>query len=161
MTSKTREFKLSELTTFDNELIHFFNINPNNSSIYINLEVEGKKIKINNPQKIILKDVISNNEELDFNFTDDIEIKMKFKIMDKFNKKEIFESFQTKMRESKIRWNQNRMKGGAGVIETGVSIKERIKMFSGGEKSPIKNNLDKNKPGKLKMPTMFQSSNKS
>ena len=76
MTSKTREFKLSELTTFDNELIHFFNINPNNSSIYINLEVEGKKIKINNPQKIILKDVISNNEELDFNFTDDIEIKM-------------------------------------------------------------------------------------
>ena len=115
MTSKTREFKLNELTIFNNELIHFFNINPNNSLIYINLEVNGKKIIINNPQKIILKEVISKNKEIDFNLTDDIKIKMQFKIMDKFSKKDIFESFQNKMRESKLKWNQNKMKEGAGV----------------------------------------------
>ena len=62
MTSKTKEFKLTELTIFNNELIHFFNINPYNSSIYISLEVDGKKMKLNYSEKINLGDIIPRIE---------------------------------------------------------------------------------------------------
>jgi len=163
MTSKTREFKLTELTIFNNELIHFFNINPYNSSIYISLEVDGKKMKLNNSEKINLGDIIPkiDTEEINYNIIEEVELKMKFKIMDKFNKKTLFESFKEKLRESKVKWNQQKINAGQGVFETGISIKDRIKMFSGGE-SPTKQNNTKNyKPGKLKMPIMFQNSNKS
>ena len=45
MAAKTKEFQLAEETTFKNEIIHFFNIDANNSNIYIYLEIEGKRIK--------------------------------------------------------------------------------------------------------------------
>ena len=165
MTSKTKEFKLNDLIIFKNEIIHFFNINPYNSSLYISLEINGKKIKLNNEsEKIILKDMITTNEnsEINYSFTDEINLKMKFKILNKFNKKEIFESFQTKMRESKTRWNQSKLNEGK-IFGHGISIKDRIKMFSGRESDKKLNNPNptKFKPGKLKIPTMFQKSNKN
>ena len=162
MTSKTREFKLNEIVVFENELIHFFNINPYNSSIYTSLEIDGKKIKLNNTEKIILKDVITKNEneEITYNINDDIQLKMKYKIFDKFNKKELFESFQTTMRESKARWNNQKIKNEGMKFGTGISIKDRIKMFSGGENKKKQTNTNY-KPGKLKMPPMFQNSNKN
>ena len=165
MTSKTKEFKLNDLIIFKNEIIHFFNINPYNSSLYISLEINGKKIKLNNEsEKIILKDIITTNEnsEINYSFTDEINLKMKFKILNKFNKKEIFESFQTKMRESKTRWNQSKLNEGK-IFGHGISIKDRIKMFSGRESDKKLNNPNptKFKPGKLKIPTMFQKSNKN
>ena len=163
MTSKTKEFKLTELTIFNNELIHFFNINPYNSSIYISLEIDGKKLKVNYSEKINLGDIIPRieKEEIDYNIIEDVELKMKFKIMNKFNKKTLFESFKEKLRESKVKWNQQKLNAGQGVFETGISIKDRIKIFSGGESPPKQNNTKNYKPGKLKIPTMFQNSNKS
>jgi len=163
MTSKTKEFKLTELTIFNNELIHFFNINPYNSSIYISLEIDGKKMKLNYSEKINLGDIIPRIEfdEIEHNIIEDVQLKMKFKIMNKFNKKTLFESFKEKLRESKVKWNQQKINAGQGVFETGVSIKDRIKMFSGGESPQKQSNTKNYKPGKLKMPVMFQSSNKS
>ena len=163
MTNKTKEFKLNESTLFKNEIIRFFNINPYNSSIYISLEINGKKIKLNNAsEKIILKDIITQNEnsEINYNVSEDIDLKMQFKIINKFNKKEIFESFQTKMRESKARWKQSKVNEGK-VFGHGISIKDRVKMFSGGDNTKKHNNPTNYKPGKLKIPTMFQKSNQN
>ena len=141
MTSKTKEFKLIEKVVFESEIVYFFNINPYNSSIYISLEINGKKIKfINNIEKIILKDILTNNENEEFNYhlDEDIELKMKFKIINKFNKKELFESFQNTMRESRIRWNQVKANE-AMKFGTGLTIQDRVKMFSrGGESSKKK-----------------------
>ena len=63
MTSKTREFKFNEIVVFENELIHFFNINPYNYLIYISLEIDGKKIKLNNIEKMIPK---NENEQITY-----------------------------------------------------------------------------------------------
>ena len=161
MTSKTKEFKLNEIIEFENEQIYFFNINPYNSSIYVTIEINGKKIKLNS-DKIILKDIFQKNEieEINYNIIDGVELKMNFKIINKFNKKDIFESFQNKMRESKNRWNQKKLNEGM-AFGTGISIKDRIKMFSGGDKSKKQNITSNLKPGKLKMPSVFQNSNKN
>ena len=163
MASKTKEFKLTELTIFNNEFIHFFNINPYNSSIYISLEVDGKKMKLDYSEKINLGDIIPRIEieEIDYNIKEDVELKMKFKIMNKFNKKKLFESIKEKLRESKVKWNLQKINAGQGVFGTGISIKDRIKMFSGGESPQKQKNTKNYKPGKLKIPTMFQNSNKS
>ena len=161
MTSKTREFILKDKIIFENEIVRFFNVNPYNSSIYIKFEINGKKIDLPNIEKIILKDIIIKNEnkEVNLNILEDVELKMKFKISNKFNKKEIFESFQAKMRESKVKWNENRNKE-VKMLGTAISIKDRVKMFSGEEKAK-KQNVANKKPGKLKMPVMFQKSIKS
>ena len=162
MTSKTKEFKLNEIIEFENEQIHFFNINPFNSSIFISLEIDGKKIKLNYSDKLILKDIYIKNEteEINYKIIDEMELKMDFKIINKFNKKDIFESFQNKMRESKLKWNQKKLNEGM-AFGTGISIKDRIKMFSGGDQTKKQNITSNLKPGKLKMPSVFQNSNKN
>ena len=162
MTSKTKEFKLNEIIEFENEQIHFFNINPSNSSIFISLEMDGKKIKLNYSDKLILKDIYQKNEseEINYKIIDEMELKMDFKIINKFNKKDIFESFQNKMRESKLKWNQKKINEGM-AFGTGISIKDRIKMFSGGDQTKKQNITSNLKPGKLKMPSVFQNSNKN
>ena len=161
MTSKTKEFKLNEIVQFDNELIHFFNINPYSASIYVSLETNGKKIKLDYSDKIILKEIFQNeNTEINYNIIKDVQLNMIFKIVNKFNKKDIFESFQTKMRESKILWNQKKLNEGV-IYGGGISIKDRIKMFSGGDKSKKQNITSNYKPGKLKMPNIFRTSNKN
>ena len=160
MTSKTKEFKLNEIIQFNNESIHFFNINPYNSSIYISLEINGKRMKLDYSDKIILKEIFQNeNKEINYNIINDIELNMKFKLINKFNKKEIFESFQTKLRESKVKWNQNKLNEG-GAYGSGISIKDRVKMFSGGENAKKQNAATNFKPGKLKMPNIFKKSGK-
>ena len=161
MTSKTKEFKLNEIVQFDNELIYFFNINPYNASIYVSFEINGKKIKLDYSDKIILKEIFQNEiTEINYNIIKDVQLNMIFKIVNKFNKKDIFESFQTKMRESKLLWNQKKLNEGV-IYGGGISIKDRIKMFSGGDKSKKQNTTSNYKPGKLKMPNIFQTSSKN
>ena len=59
MTSKTKKNVLNEII-FDNELIYFFNINPNKSSINIYFEINGKKHFLNDFEyiKLIIFDVL-------------------------------------------------------------------------------------------------------
>ena len=45
MITKTKDFQLSAETTFKNEIIHFFNIETNKSTLYIYLEIDGKRMK--------------------------------------------------------------------------------------------------------------------
>ena len=58
---------MNEINTFKNEVIHFFNIDSINSSIYIYIEIEGKKIQSEstkeNYYKIILKDLGIKSEK--------------------------------------------------------------------------------------------------
>jgi hypothetical protein len=44
------------------------------------------------------------------------------------------------------------------VIKTGISIQERIKIFSGKDNNTKTKSTTQNKPGKLKVPLMFQNS---
>ena len=112
MNSRSQEFFLSESIYFENELIYFFNINPYNSSINIFFEIHREKVKLNNARVLVLKDIITKEKDdiINFNVNKDIELKMKIKIINKYNKKDLFESFQNKMRESLVKWEKNKKK---------------------------------------------------
>ena len=149
MTSKTKKIILNEIIIFDNELIYFFNINPNKSSINIYFEINGKKHFLNDFEYIKLKDINNSKiEEKIIKIKEGLELKFNIKILDKFNKKEIFEVFHEKIRES-INILQKRSK----VIATGVSIQEKVKIFSGKEtdKNQEKKKLIKIKKIKIKL----------
>ena len=159
MSNKTKKFDLNGLIIFKNELIYFFYINPYKSSINISLEINGKTHNFNDFQNIKLNEIINKNEneEVNFKVKDELELVFTIKIIEKFNKKEIFESFHEQLRESKITWNKKK-KYDKKIIETGISIQERVKIFSGKEKENNIKNINQKKPGKLKLPTMFQKS---
>ena len=157
MKNKTKKFELNELITFKNELIYFFNIIPNKSEIYISLEINGKKLNFDEKEMIKLNNITKKkeNEEIILKTKDGLELIINIKIMDKFNKTDIFNVFNEKIRESINILNKK-----TKYIRTGVSIQERVKLFSGKEKENLVKNKTKNKPGKLKVPEMFQKSNK-
>ncbi len=92
-----------------------------------------------NSKEIMLDDIIINNNNKTIYFViNDIELKMNFKIYDDNN---------AKMKEE----NKEGRK---------LSLKERIRFFSGEEKT--KKQVAKNyKPRKLVIPAMFQQSDKS
>ena len=158
MTNKTKKFELNELITFKNELIYFFNIIPNKSEIYISLEINGNKQNFSGKEIIKLNDITkkNENEEITLEIKDGLELIVNIKIMDKFNKTDIFNVFNEKIRESINILNKK-----TKYIRTGISIQERVKFFSGKEKENLPKNKNKNKPGKLKVPEMFQKSNKN
>ena len=72
--------------------------------------------------------------------------------MDNIHKKEIIESNED---DNKNKLNEKK------AFETGISIKERIKLFSGKDRENKITNKNQNIPGKLKIPQMFQNSNNS
>jgi hypothetical protein len=155
---------LNEINTFKNEVIHFFNIDSINSSIYIYIEIEGKKIQSEstkeNYYKIILKDVGIKNEkkELNCKLFDNIELKILIRIINKYGirKSSIFQN--KNIEEKSGRKRENTQKTPSIFSQNGISIKEKIKIFSGEfiNKQIFKNNVI---PGKLKMPSLFRKKN--
>ena len=157
MTSKTKIFELNKLINFNNELIYFFNINPNKSIINISFEINGKIDDFKDVKNIILSDIIKNkNEEINLKIKDIMELGLKINILSKFNKKEICDIFDEKVRES-IRLLTKKPQ----YITTGISIKDRVKMFTGTTKDNKTKDIKKQNPGKLKLPAMFENSNKN
>ena len=155
---------MNEINTFKNEVIHFFNIDSINSSIYIYIEIEGKKIQSEstkeNYYKIILKDVGIKNEkkELNCKLFDNIELKILIRIINKYGirKSSIFQN--KNIEENTGRKRENTQKTPSIFSQNGISIKEKIKIFSGEfiNKQIFKNNVI---PGKLKMPSLFRKKN--
>ena len=155
---------MNEINTFKNEVIHFFNIDSINSSIYIYIEIEGKKIQSEstkeNYYKIILKDVGIKNEkkELNCKLFDNIELKILIRIINKYGirKSSIFQN--KNIEEKSGRKRENTQKTPSIFSQNGISIKEKIKIFSGEfiNKQIFKNNVI---PGKLKMPSLFRKKN--
>ena len=166
MTSKTKDFQLNEEINFKNEIIHFFNIESSNSCIYIYLEIEGKRIKSENSKekfyKLILKDIDIKNTKKDFNafIIEGVELKISIKIITKytrlFRKKSSTVCIKPIENEEDITDQKNvspQLKG----FTTGMSIKDRIKLFSG---QLIKKHINKQFiPGRLIMPKIFQFEN--
>ena len=160
MTNKTKTFDLNEFIIFSNEIIYFFKINPKISIINISFEINEKRHNFHDFENIKLNDILNknDNEEINLNVKDEIFLTLRIKIMEKFNKKEIFETIQEKLRESQVTWLKKN-KVDKKVIKTGISIQERIKIFSGNDNNTNKmKNTNQNKPGKLKLPLMFQNS---
>lgn len=178
MKLKTKEFQLNEETTFKNEIIHFFNINTNKSTINIYLEIDGKRMKSEKPEnsfhKIILKELGLKKAKKEINclIFEDAEIKILIRIIRKYNKyfrkrSNTFykkaddikrqKAMQNNIPDIKIKKKEVTIKNNSPEIKTAkadMSIKEKIKLFSGELiKKKIENKII---PGRLIIPKIFQ-----
>ena len=161
MPAKTKEFQLSEETTFKNEIIHFFNIDAMNGTINIYLEIDGKKVKSEkskiNFHKLILKDIgmKSTKKEINCLIIEDVELKILIRIINKyktfFRKKS--KSFHINIQEANV--TRIRKNSEKKIINSSMSIKDKIKIFSGEFIKRQTNN--KVLPGRLIMPKIFQN----
>ena len=164
---KTKEFFLEENNKFSKELIHFFNIDKINATIYIYLEIEGKKIlqeknKGKNYQ-LALNEIQNEKREIICLIYENIELKIVIRII---NKKEKLKSDYMDIKEDNDMKKRSRIYTQYNGINNnfykkGLSIQERIKIFSG---EFVKKKIYKNEniPGKLKIPEVFlQNNNKN
>jgi hypothetical protein len=164
---KTKEFFLEENNKFSKELIHFFNIDKINASIYIYLEIEGKKILQEKNKgknyKLALNEIQNEKKEIICLIYENIELKIVIRII---NKKEKLKSDDMDIKEDNDMKKRSRIYTQYNGINNnfykkGLSIQERIKIFSG---EFVKKKIYKNEniPGKLKIPEVFlQNNNKN
>jgi len=164
---KTKEFFLEENNKFSKELIHFFNIDKINASIYIYLEIEGKKILQEKNKgknyKLALNGIQNEKKEIICLIYENIELKIVIRII---NKKEKLKSDEMDIKEDNDMKKRSRIYTQYNGINNnfykkGLSIQERIKIFSG---EFVKKKIYKNEniPGKLKIPEVFlQNNNKN
>jgi hypothetical protein len=166
MISKTKDFEFSAETIFKNEIIHFFNINANESTLHIYLEIEGKRIKSDNSDKFChimhLKGIGHHNvkKEMDFLIIEDVELKIVIRIINKHKKlyskrSKSFYHIEEKEKEP----NDMKKSVQALIIEPGMSIQDKIKLFSGELIKREINNNNKVIPGKLIIPQLFLQGN--
>ena len=157
---KTKEFFLEEINTFNKELIHFFNINKNNSSIFIYLEIEGKKIKPEqnniNFYKLVLNDIRNEKREIICLILEQIELKIYIRIISN-NKKEkikLNDINKTVDNNIKIKNKLHTQLNGCSDFNKSLTIQDKIRLFSG---EFIKRKIFRNEniPGKLKIPEIF------
>ena len=163
MVTKTKDFQLNEENTFKNEIIHFFNINANNSIIYIYLEIEGKRMKSEKPEnnKILLKELVelkNTKKEIKCLLNEDAELKILIRIIRKYTKyfKKKSKSFYKKSENEKTNNSKKNLSPATKKLNPGMSIKDKIKLFSG---EFVKKQIINNKiiPGRLIMPKIFQN----
>jgi hypothetical protein len=164
---KTKEFFLEENNKFSKELIHFFNIDKINASIYIYLEIEGKKILQEKNKgknyKLALNEIQNEKREIICLIYENVELKIVIRII---NKKEKLKSDYMDIKEDNDMKKRSRIYTQYNGINNnfykkGLSIQERIKIFSG---EFVKKKIYKNEniPGKLKIPEVFlQNNNKN
>jgi len=156
---KTKEFFLEEINTFSNELIHFFNINKNNSSIFIYLEVEGKKIKSEqnniNYYKLVLKDIKNEKREIICLILEQIELKIFIRIINNNKKEKVKSNDISKTDDNNIK-NKNKSHTPLNGYSNGksLSIQDKIRLFN-GEFIKRKIYRNENIPGKIKIPEIF------
>ena len=157
---KTKEFFLEEINTFSNELIHFFNINKNNSSIFIYLEVEGKKIKSEqkniNYYKLVLKDIKNEKREIICLILEQIELKIFIRIINN-NKKEKAKSNDINKTDDNNIKNKDKSHtplNGYSNFGKPLTIQDKIRLFN-GEFIKRKIYRNENIPGKVKIPEIF------
>lgn len=163
---KTREFFLDENKTFTKEYIHFFNISKTQSSIYIFLEIEGKKIKPENNKenyyKLILNEIKEEKKEITCLIVENVELKILIRIINKSEKNKINTINKNKEEISNTNIRKRiytQYNGCNNFNKPGLSIQDRIKIFNG---EFIKKNIYKNQniPGKLKIPEIFLQNGK-
>jgi len=157
---KTKEFFLEEINTFSNELIHFFNINKNNSSIFIYLEVEGKKIKLEqkniNYYKLVLKDIKNEKREIICLILEQIELKIFIRIINNNKKEKIKSNDINKTDDNNIKNKDKSHTPLNGYSNFGkpLTIQDKIRLFN-GEFIKRKIYRNENIPGKIKIPEIF------
>lgn len=164
MISKTKEFLLNEINTFKNEIIHFFNIDSINCTLYIYLEIDGKILKSENSKKnfhkLILRDIGIKNEKKEINciIVDNAEVKILIRNINKFGRKKSNSLYKKANDEVVMRGRGYSQPANSVLGKPSSSIKDKIKIFSGEfiKKQIIKAQVI---PGKLKMPSLFQKEN--
>jgi hypothetical protein len=155
---------LEENNKFSKELIHFFNIDKINASIYIYLEIEGKKILQEKNKgknyKLALNEIQNEKKEIICLIHENIELKIVIRII---NKKEKLKPDEMDIKEDNDMKKRSRIYTQYNGINNnfykkGLSIQDRIKIFSG---EFVKKKIYKNEniPGKLKIPEVFLQHN--
>jgi len=151
---------LEEINAFNKEIIHFFNIDKNNSSIFIYLEIEGKKIKQEknkvNYFKLILNDIKNEKKEIICSILEQIELKIFIRIINKKKEKINLDDINKKD-DNNIKLRNCFYTNNNGCInfnKAGLSIQDKIRIFS-GEFIRRKIYRNENIPGKLKIPEIF------
>ena len=166
MINKTKEFLLNKINTFKNEIIHFFNIDSINCTLYIYLEIDGKKLKSEdskeNYHKLILRDIGIKNEKKEINciIVDNAELKILIRNINKYGRKKSNSLYKKASEEVVVRNRGYSQPANSVLGKPSSSIKDKIKIFSGEfiKKQIIKAQVI---PGKLKMPSLFQKENLS
>ena len=135
---KTREFFLDENKTFTKEYIHFFNISKTQSSIYIFLEIEGKKIKPENNKenyyKLSLNEIKDEKKEITCLIVENVELKILIRIINKSEKNKINTINKNKEEISNTNIRKRiytQYNGCNNFNKPGLSIQDRIKIFNG------------------------------
>ena len=117
--------------------------------------MESEEEEKTNQQKIAEQNILTE-DEINYKLSNEINLSLNIKILDKFNKKDLFEYSPNELNESnQYKKNISEKK----AIETGIPIQERIKIFSAKDKENKTINMNQYKPGKLRIPPMFQNSN--
>ena len=160
---KTKDFFLEEINTFNKELIHFFNINKNNSSIFIYLEIEGKKLKPEqnniNYYKLVLNDIRNEKREMICSMFEQVELKILIRIINNNKKEKIKLNDINKTDDNNIK-NKNPLRTPLnGNFSKSLTIQDKIRIFN-GEFIKRKIYRNENTPGKLKIPEIFLQQNK-
>ena len=161
---KTKEFFLEEINTFNKELIHFFNIIKNNSSIFIYLEIEGKKIKSEenniNYYKLVLNDIKNEKREIICLILEQIELKIFIRMIgnNKNEKIKLNDINKTVDNNIKIKNKSHIQLNGCSNFSKSLTVQDKIKLFN-GEFIKKKIYRNENIPGKLKIPEIFLPQN--
>ena len=154
---------MEEINTFNKELIHFFNINKNNSSIFIYLEIEGKKLKPEqnniNYYKLVLNDIRNEKREMICSMFEQVELKILIRIINNNKKEKIKLNDINKTDDNNIK-NKNPLSTPLnGNFSKSLTIQDKIRIFN-GEFIKRKIYRNENTPGKLKIPEIFLQQNK-
>ncbi len=169
--SKTKDFQLNKETLFKNEIIHFFNIDAVESTLFIYLEIDGKRIKSETSDKYChkmhLKDTGIQNFKKEMNcfIIEDVELTIIIRIINKYKKffRKRSQSFHQKIEETEKREKREKrsndrkrtLQTQSLIIEPEMSLQDKIRFFSG--ELIINKPIEKKKilPGKLKIPLLF------
>ena len=165
MISKTKDFQFNEETTFKNEIIHFFNINALDSILYIYLEIKGNRIKSEKTQKnyykINLKEGSIQNIKKEINciIIEDVELTIVIRVISDYIKYFRKKSRSFHKKSEKWKRTEDRKRTVQTTLINGMTIKEKIKLFSGELiRRQLQNRII---PGRLKIPKIFQTESES
>ena len=140
-----------EIVDFKDDIIKIESLDSSKGILNLFISINGEKVQSyeeNEPNfyKITLKDYEVKDKFVDLNFNIvDIEVNMSIKVRNILSGGEFASRLNMFKRKSEINI------GTSGIISTGVSMKDRLKLFNQGLQPPAPKPQNKVIPNKLRM----------
>jgi hypothetical protein len=144
-----------EIVDFKDDLIKIDSLDSSKGILNLFISINGEKVQsyeenVPNFYKIILKDYEVKDKFVDLNFNIvDIEVNMSIKVRNILSGGEFASRLNMFKRKSEM------ISGSSGIISTGVSMKDRLKLFNKGLQQPAPKPQNKIIPNKLKISEEF------